>query len=422
LSRAHWVGLGALLLVLAVLPFVPHGGGDEGVIRNAGQPSRVTPLTAGYGRITPAYRRTIDRTLAAGAGVTSRVAPTSAPRDLVDDLVRCAVFEGQRYCLGTGWTQRSQARVQARATALVERQAARPATAAGQTTGDLSALASLRQQARMSPTVRAAAQRDELVQAARSVAKVWLIRHQIQGVPLPPHFFSRHPEVQESTAAVPGGTTPRDGTTTSVVAPTPTPEAARKVKPWRAYPKKGVVLDPKDVAAQHLTYWCGPTSMQMITWGWSGHRRTQQHWASQLGTTTSGTSITSMVQVVNRDTGWDKPSYAGPYIVLDIGHWSFHQWKLLMARHIVDYRAPVVLHPVLLTQFYPYLDHDGSGHFQVGRGYKKRDGKPPLLGYFEPWNQQRFHPDEPYISRVQWRDAYKSYRANEAHFQHNIGV
>jgi hypothetical protein len=82
----------------------------------------------------------------------------------------------------------------------------------------------------------------------------------------------------------------------------------------------------------------------------------------------------------------------------------------------------VVLHPVLLTQFYPYLDHDGSGHFQVGRGYEKRGHKPPLLGYFEPWNQQRFHPDEPYISRVQWRNAYKSYRANEAHFQHNLGV
>jgi hypothetical protein len=77
---------------------------------------------------------------------------------------------------------------------------------------------------------------------------------------------------------------------------------------------------------------------------------------------------------------------------------------------------------VLQTRFYPYLDHDGSGHFQVGRGYEKRPGKTPMLGYFEPWNQQRFHPDEPFIDRVQWRDAYKSYRANEAHFQHNLGV
>jgi len=162
--------------------------------------------------------------------------------------------------------------------------------------------------------------------------------------------------------------------------------------------------------------------MQMIAWGWSDRHRLQRHWAAKLGTTTSGTSITSMVDVVNRYTGWDKPSYAGPYITLDIGDWSFRQWMLLMARHIVDYRAPVILHPVLLTQFYPYLDHDGSGHFQVGRGYRKRDGRPPLLGYFEPWNQQRFHPDEPFIDRVQWRNAYRSYRANQAHFQHNLGV
>jgi hypothetical protein len=276
------------------------------------------------------------------------------------------------------------------------------------TTGDLSALAALEQAARLSPAARAAAQRAELTQAARSVAKVWLLRHQIQGVPLPPQFFLRHPEIREASPS-------RSWS--------PGPQSGRQLKKhWRDYPTRGAVLDPKHVAQQHRTYWCGPTSMQMITWGWSNRRRSQEHWARQLGTTTSGTSITSMVRVVNQHTGWDKPSYAGPYIVLDIRHWTFRQWMLLMARHVVDYRAPVVLHPVLLARFYPYLDHDGSGHFQVGRGYRKRDGRTPLLGYFEPWNQQRFHPDEPFIDRVQWRDGYESYRANQAHFQHDLGV
>jgi hypothetical protein len=91
-------------------------------------------------------------------------------------------------------------------------------------------------------------------------------------------------------------------------------------------------------------------------------------------------------------------------------------------RHIVDYRAPLVLHPILLKRYYPYLEDDASGHFQVGRGYDKNGDGPLKLGYFEPWNQQRFDPSEPYIARVQWRDAYRSYRANRAHFQHNIGV
>jgi len=84
--------------------------------------------------------------------------------------------------------------------------------------------------------------------------------------------------------------------------------------------------------------------------------------------------------------------------------------------------APVILHPILLKRFYPYLDDDASGHYQVGRGYAKRGKKPDQLGYFEPWNQQRFDYSEPYIARVQWRDAYKSYRANQTHYAHNVGV
>jgi hypothetical protein len=410
MSRARWITLAALVLLLSLLPFVPRGGGGDGALRTAAEADATGPLTAGYGRVTAADRRTIASVVDAGA-TSGRVATGASTRALVDALVRCATFEGQRYCLGTGWTDRTQAQVQASTLAMLQRPASRRVTATS--TGDLSAYDAIRRAARMSPSARAAAERAELTQAARSVAKVWLLRHQIQGVPLPRGFFARHPEVRRSAAVV-----GRAGTNIASA-----PDAgARRTKHWRDYPRKGTVLDPHDVAQQHRTYWCGPTTMQMIAWGWHHKRRSQQHWANQLGTTTSGTAITSMVHVVNEATGYDRPSYAGPYITLDIGDWSFAQWKLLMARHIVDYRAPVVLHPVLLQRYYPYLDHDGSGHFQVGRGYKKRHGKVPLLGYFEPWNQQRFHPDEPFIDRVQWRDAYKSYRANEAHFQHNLGV
>jgi len=410
MTRARWIGLGVLVLLTALIPFIPRGGGHDGTARRAAAPTgaaaRHTALTAGYGRGTPAFRRTIERVVDSGLSA-GRVARTASPRALVDQVVRCATFEGQRYCLGQGWTQLTQAQVRRRTTALVARQEARPSTRQG--TGDLTTLDSLRRAARMSPRARAAAQEAELTEAARSVAKVWLLRHQIQGVPLPAHFRARHPEVRAATTS-----------TSSRVTPAET--VGRRMKHWRDYPERGAVLNRHQVTDQHRTYWCGPTSMQMITWGWSGTKRSQRHWATKLGTTTSGSAITSMVDVVNRYTGFDKPSYAGPYITLDISDWSFRQWRLLMARHFVDYRAPVVLHPVLLTQFYPYLDHDGSGHFQVGRGYQKRGDRTPLLGYFEPWNQQRFHPDEPFIPRVQWRNAFRSYRANQVHFQHNLGV
>jgi len=190
----------------------------------------------------------------------------------------------------------------------------------------------------------------------------------------------------------------------------------------RDYPQRAEILDPTHVAEQTRTYWCGPTSMQMIAWGWAGKEKTQDLWAKRLRTTSSGTGMTDMVRVVNNSTGWDKPTYAGTYVTLDIGGWSYKQWMLLMMRHVADYKAPVVLHPILRKRYYPYLDDDASGHYQVGRGFDKNGKKPTLLGYFEPWNQQRFDPSEPRIDRVQWRNAYKSYRANQDHFLHNLGV
>ena len=227
------------------------------------------------------------------------------------------------------------------------------------------------------------------------------------GEPFSDGFFERHPEARATTDEQ--QLTARQST-------------ASRTKGLRDYPQRSTILRPGRTAAQVRTYWCGPASMQMITWGWTGDRRSQRHWARRLGTTTSGSAISEMVRVVNQDTGWDRDSRAGDYIVLGISDWSFKQWLLLQMRHIEDYRAPLVLHPILLERYYPYLDDDASGHFQVGRGYDKRGRKPADIGYFEPWNQRRFDPSEPYIGRVQWRSAYRSYRANRAHFQHNIGV
>ena len=206
--------------------------------------------------------------------------------------------------------------------------------------------------------------------------------------------------------------------------PAPAPRASASAKPKTAadYPEKDKILDPDQTAEQTRSYWCGPTSMQMIAWGWYGKDGGQGKWARRLGTTTSGTDIGSIVRVINDATGWDQKKYAGPYITLDIGKFTYHQWYLLVMRHIHDYHAPIVMHPILLKRYFPYLDDDASGHYQVGRGYTKRGDKTNLISYFEPWNQQRFDPSEPFISRVQWRGAYKSFRANKAHPFHNIGV
>ncbi|GAA1477047.1 hypothetical protein GCM10009623_14930 [Nocardioides aestuarii] len=330
--------------------------------------------------------------------LTPAAEPAYAPRAEIERAlaeegqVRCAVFEEQRYCLGIGWTTRTAAEEQARIT--TERAGRRRAV---ETTGDLTTSDLLAQRAAMPTAQREEAERAELEEAARSVAKVVMLRHEILGEPLPDGFSERHPQARAAA--------------TSAAA-----------KGFKDYPRRDTVLNPKHIRAQRRTYWCGPGTMQSIAWGWQKQRKTQQHWARRLGTTTSGSAISEMVRVVNGSTGYDRADRAGKYVVLDISDWKFKQWMLLQLRHVHDYRAPLVLHPILLKKFYPYLDDDASGHFQVGRGYDKNGRKPGLIGYFEPWNQQRFDPSEPYIARVQWRRAYNSFRANKAHPHQNIGV
>ncbi|QIK75093.1 C39 family peptidase [Nocardioides piscis] len=322
------------------------------------------------GTLTPAMHAEIERVVAEGRRM-SMPARASA-RELATAGTRCATFEGERYCLGLGWTNLTQDQAAARL-------ARRGSNTATETTGDLAPAADLRRRARMSPDARADAERRELTEAAVAVDKVLRLRAEIQGT-----------------------------------------TAARTVA--SDYPERTTILHRRKVRAQNRYYFCGPATMQMIAWGWSGNRKPQNSWAKKLGTTSAGTSIVDMVRMVNRATGYDNDEHAGDYIALDISDFSFEQWWLLMMRHVHDYQAPVVLHPVLLKQYFPYLDDDASGHFQVGRGFDQNPDGPPLLSYFEPWDQSRFDPTEPRIRRTQWQSAYKSYRANQAHFQHNVGV
>ena len=157
------------------------------------------------------------------------------------------------------------------------------------TTGDLDVLGSMRRTAGLTPAARAAAERAELTQAARSVAKVWLLRHEIEGVEVPDAFLSLHPEARATTTAARG--TPRR----PARRPNPRPRGPR----GPATTQRAAILSTRRVAEQVRTYWCGPSTMQMIAWGWKKFDRGQTHWANRLGTTTAGTAITDMVRVVN---------------------------------------------------------------------------------------------------------------------------
>ena len=379
------IAAAALALTLGAVPFLPDGDDDgQGVIAPTAETTSAPPV-AGRGEVTPAMQAEIDRVLAEGAHLDRAQGRTA----LAGASVRCATFEGQRYCLGFGWTNQSREE-------LAGRLESRP-TLERERTGDLDADGMLARAQGRTSTERTEAERAELTMAAQSVGKVWLLRHEIQGVPLPDDFAARHPEVAGADVQARGGF-------------------------GESYPTRSKILTSKVAQAQNTTYWCGPATMQAIGWSAQGKRKNQSYWARRLGTTSAGTAITDMVRVVNNKTDYDDVAHAGPYVVLDISDFTFKQWYRLMMRHVHDYQAPVVLHPVLEKQYYPYLDDDASGHFQVGRGYDQNPDGNRQIGYFEPWDQSRFDPSEPAIGRVQWRNAYKSYRANLDHFQHNLGV
>src|SRR6478752_1447497 len=192
--RALVVAIGGLALLLALAPFVPRGGDDDGGALQpsgdrTGKTQRVVSSNAvGSSTVTPAMQAEIDRVVAVGRSA-GRLG-TKGGMARAAQLVRCAELDGQRYCLGVGWTEDTEADVRARVTSAA-RIAAR--TTGRTTTGDLDANAALARTARMSPKARAAADRAELESAAQSVAKVWLLRHEIQGESLPADFLDRHP-------------------------------------------------------------------------------------------------------------------------------------------------------------------------------------------------------------------------------------
>ena len=212
--RAIAVAVGVLALLLALTPFVPRGGDDDGraaAVRRPGRRRRLLlPANAvGRSRVTPAMQSEIDRVVAAGRSVSRPGTKAGLARSAAE-LVRCAELDGQRYCLGVGWTDDTEADVQARV-ATAARVSLR--TTGVTTTGDLDAAADLARKARMTPSARAAADRAELELAARCGR---------QGLAAAPRDPGR-PAARRLPRPAPRGPRLGDGRDKATPTPTPTP-------------------------------------------------------------------------------------------------------------------------------------------------------------------------------------------------------
>ncbi|HEY3509528.1 MAG TPA: C39 family peptidase, partial [Kribbella sp.] len=137
---------------------------------------------------------------------------------------------------------------------------------------------------------------------------------------------------------------------------------------------------------QEKGYWCGPATFQSIDWADDNQKDTQASWAKDLGSTTGGTAISAMVRQTNLKTGWTKT--AGSYIVQSVSTWNAQTFLQVHEKHLGVYKAPVIEHVQLLKRYFPYLAFNHSGHYQVGRGYDKKNG---TIAIFEVFNEHRFN-------------------------------
>jgi hypothetical protein len=170
--------------------------------------------------------------------------------------------------------------------------------------------------------------------------------------------------------------------------------------------------------SQERSYWCGPATFQSIDWADDNQRDTQLSWASDLGTTTSGTSITAMVQQTNLKTNWDVN--AGTYIVQGVASWTSSKFFATHQTHIGDgTAAPIIEHPQLLRRYFPYLRYDHSGHFQVGRGYSRPAG---TITIFEVFNERRFNSSGNVTNGSKNIPAYTMFNATLANAFKNVGL
>jgi hypothetical protein len=310
-------------------------------------------------------------------------------------MMRCFKLDSENYCLGLGFVDRVPTGAQLRATLSPPERQADGEVGAEQDipTGDLTPAAFVAERAAMPKSTRVTAELDEMQAAWDGRAKARDLRllaessddeEADQSPGQAGTEASAQPTPGGPTATVtpptlppvaPTRTTPTQGTPT----PVPTP-AAPVTPPASAYIMKGFQT------SQEKGYWCGPATFQSIDWADDNQKDTQASWAKDLGSTTSGTAISAMVQQTNLKTNWDKP--AGAYIVQSVSHWNAQTFFTVHQKHLGVYKAPVIEHVQLLKRYFPYLAFNHSGHYQVGRGYDRAKG---TIGIYEVFNERRFN-------------------------------
>ena len=241
--RTIAIGAFALLLLVATALLVPRGGGSTTArSRPSGEqkPAALLPADAvGYGAVTPDLQREIDRVVHQGL-----------------TLGRVSARQTPRAAGGRAWSAAPTSPASATASASAgppatpprsgraprsPRQTWRRGRSPTAPTGDLDVLDTCGVPPALDPAARADGRARRADPAARSVAKVWLLRHEIQGVPLPGRLPRRPPRGPGHHVRGPG------------LAATTTATAARRrraPRPSGTTPSAATILSTRRVAEQ----------------------------------------------------------------------------------------------------------------------------------------------------------------------------
>lgn len=300
-------------------------------------------------------------------------------------MVRCTSLDGMTYCLHLGFTGADPHSRQWREE--VDGYVDQPRSG----TGDKRLVDTLRERAAMPYVARRAADIREIQEAWQGVGKARLVDYWRRGVTAPASLFATHSSL-------------------------PRPAAPDCPNPDGCAPSARAIL--WKWTEQIRSYYCGPAAFQMIDYGDDGTLNPQDDIANNwLGTTTAGTSISSMVSATNDHTGWD--GKAGPYVVQSVSGWTTANFLNAHANEIGLYGAPVIEHVLLRDEFFDYLRYDHGGHFQMGRAYNYSGD---LIGIFEPfderdWSSGGYATAGPHNDR----EAYQMLNATKADMS-NFGI
>jgi hypothetical protein len=328
---------------------------------------------------------------------------SASAADQATQVLRCFKLEDESYCLGLGFVdqlptgaQLSEAvstpdasETSPRTTAepgavepgAIEPSAVEPAAGEPVATGALSPAQFVAERTALPKSARMTAELEEMQTAwdGRDKARALRLLDADGNPPSTPQ-----PGTPEPIATPTPTGTPTPTPTGTPTKPSPPPvETPTPVKPL---PVSNYIMKGYQTS-QEKGYWCGPATFQSIDWADDNQRDTQASWAKDLGTTSSGTGISAMVQQTNLKTKWDIA--AGTYIVQNVGHWTPQKFFEVHQNHLGDGApAPVIEHVQLLKRYFPYLAFNHSGHYQVGRGYDRNTG---TIGIFEVFDERRFN-------------------------------